>query len=282
MNEATTTPDAGSSRRDTLLGNTPEETARLIRQSALFRPMTRRLFVEAGIAEGMRVLDLGSGAGDVALLAAELVGRDGEVIGIERDPSIIAIARGRAAVAGLTNVTYVEGDITTYVPDGTFDALVGRLVLMYQPDPAAVVRRFLPMLRPGAIVAFHEADFQTFVSEPPSELLTRVVGWWLETLRRANIEQRMGPRLYETLIQAGLPEPAMIMEAVIGGGDESPVPTMLADVIRSVLPVMVRAGVVTEAEVDIDTLADRLRAEAVAGRGCVSSPALVGAWTRVP
>jgi ubiquinone/menaquinone biosynthesis C-methylase UbiE len=214
MNETTTRPGVtGTPDGSTLFGNSPEETARLIRQSALFRPMTRRLFAEAGIAEGMRVLDLGSGAGDAALLAAELVGDDGEVIGIERDPSVLAVARGRAAVAGMTNVTYVDGDIATYVPSGTFDALVGRLVLLYQPDPAAVVRRFLPVLRPGAIVAFHEADFHTFVTVPRGELFGRVIDWWLATLHRAGIEDRMGPKLYATLIAAGLPEPAMVMES---------------------------------------------------------------------
>ena len=59
---------------DYLLGWSEQEVTRLIWQGELFRPFTRRLLEEAGLKPGMRVLDLGSGAGDVAMLAAELVG----------------------------------------------------------------------------------------------------------------------------------------------------------------------------------------------------------------
>ena len=57
------------------LGYTDAEYERLIRQAARFAPLTERFFREAGIASGQRVLDLGSGAGDVAMLVAKLVGR---------------------------------------------------------------------------------------------------------------------------------------------------------------------------------------------------------------
>ena len=57
-----------------LFGHSEEETRRLLLQGRLFNPYTRRLLEDAGITSGMKVLDVGSGAGDVALLAAELVG----------------------------------------------------------------------------------------------------------------------------------------------------------------------------------------------------------------
>jgi hypothetical protein len=76
---ATTTATRIPSLRDndSLLGNPDAALARLMRQGEVFRPLTRRVFVEAGITPGMRVLNLGSGAGDVALLAADLVGPAG-------------------------------------------------------------------------------------------------------------------------------------------------------------------------------------------------------------
>jgi tRNA A58 N-methylase Trm61 len=61
-------------------GRSPEEVERLQSQAAFIRPFTDRLFRDAGIARGMKVLDLGSGAGDVALLAARLVGQEGAVL----------------------------------------------------------------------------------------------------------------------------------------------------------------------------------------------------------
>ena len=76
-----------------------QEQRRLATQAELLDPLTERVFREAGLETGMRVLDLGSGAGDVAILAARLVGREGEVIGVERDPEAVAWATDRATCA---------------------------------------------------------------------------------------------------------------------------------------------------------------------------------------
>src|SRR5690242_16927105 len=72
------------------------EDKRLIAQGTLFDPLTRRLLQQAGIAPGMRVLDLGSGAGNVARIAAEMVGPTGAVVGIEKDPAAVELAQRRA------------------------------------------------------------------------------------------------------------------------------------------------------------------------------------------
>src|SRR5215472_6649901 len=115
-----------------------QEQRRLATQAELLDPLSERVFREAGLGAGMRVLDLGSGAGDVAMLAARLVGREGEVVGVERDPEAVASATARVAQAGISNVRFIQGDVQSLdgVADG-FDAAVGRFVLMYVPDPAA-------------------------------------------------------------------------------------------------------------------------------------------------
>jgi protein-L-isoaspartate O-methyltransferase len=77
---------ASSPTSDYVLGNTDAEHERLIRQAARVAPTTERFFREAGVGSGQRVLDIGSGVGDVAMLVARLVGPSGEVVGIERDP----------------------------------------------------------------------------------------------------------------------------------------------------------------------------------------------------
>ena len=64
--------------------------------------MTARLLRDAGIRPGMHVLDVGSGAGDVSLIAAELVGPSGSVIGVDRDGPSVELAGRRARAAGLT------------------------------------------------------------------------------------------------------------------------------------------------------------------------------------
>ena len=134
---------------DYLLGNTDEEHERLIRQAARLEPVTAAFLREAGIAAGQRVLDVGSGVGDVAMLLARMVGNTGAVVGVERDAKSIARARSRVARAGFGNITFWEGDITECEPDGVFDAVVGRYVLQFLADPVAVLRRLSQSLRPG-------------------------------------------------------------------------------------------------------------------------------------
>jgi ubiquinone/menaquinone biosynthesis C-methylase UbiE len=77
----------------------------------------------------MRVLDIGSGAGDVALLVAELVWPTGKVIGIDTHGQILEVARNRAQAAGWTTISFLEGDIRTVPTSGLFDAAVGRFML---------------------------------------------------------------------------------------------------------------------------------------------------------
>ena len=77
-----------------ILGHSGREILRPMRQAAILRPITERLLRSAGVRPGMRVLDLGCGSGDVTMLAAELVGASGSVVGIDRSPEVIAVARG--------------------------------------------------------------------------------------------------------------------------------------------------------------------------------------------
>ena len=77
------------------MGRSRAETQRLIQQAGLLDTFTTQLFAEAGIAPGMKVLDVGSGAGDVALLAARFVGPTGAVVGVDANPAILAVARQR-------------------------------------------------------------------------------------------------------------------------------------------------------------------------------------------
>ncbi|MQA11786.1 MAG: methyltransferase domain-containing protein [Pseudonocardiaceae bacterium] len=255
------------------------EDERLIAQGRVFDPLTRRVLAEAGLAPGMRVLDLGSGAGNVARLAAERVGEDGSVVGVERDPAAIDLARRRTDAA---NVEYREGDVRALdgIGDG-FDAVIGRLVLMYQPDPVEVLRQAAARLRPGGLLCMHEGDFAYDWACPQTPLWRQIREWVLETLEKAGIEARMAQSLFSSFRAAGLPGPSMLVEAYAAGGSEAPA-WGYANVVAGVVPVMEKLGVATEAEVEPATLADRLLAETLAADGCVIGPPLTGAWTTVP
>jgi SAM-dependent methyltransferase len=263
------------------LGHTDTETQRLIRQAGYYNAFTRQLFAEAGIAPGMRVLDIGSGAGDVAFLAAEFVGPTGQVVGVDQNPAVLAVARERARTAGLTHVEFVAGDARDLAAGERFDAVVGRLVLMYLSDPAAALRAFTRHLKPGGIVAFQ--DYTIRLTWPhDSALWGRVAGWIQAAGQCAGVEMAMGDKLRPAFLAAGLPEPQLRLAARIGGGPDFNGYAEVAAVVRSLLPLILRFGIATAPEVDIETLEDRLRVAAVAANGIVKMPDLVSAWARVP
>ncbi|HJY52689.1 MAG TPA: methyltransferase domain-containing protein, partial [Candidatus Udaeobacter sp.] len=149
---------------DYALGYTDFEQDRLIRQAAIIAPITERLFREAGIGPGQRVLDLGSGMGDVSMLVARLVGASGEVVGIERDVTSIERAEARVAAADLRNVNFLNTDVNNIVTDQLFDAAVGRLILTFLPDPISVVRSVAGLVRPGGVLAFQEPSWTVMLA----------------------------------------------------------------------------------------------------------------------
>jgi SAM-dependent methyltransferase len=247
----------------------------------ILAPVTRQFLEQAGLCAGMKVLEVGSGAGDVALLAAELVGPSGTVIGVENNPTILETALARTQAAGLTQVSFVESDLTALVLDDTFDAVVGRYILHHLRDPVLALRQLVRHLRPGGIVAFQEADLTRLgTSIPPVPLFEQVGDWIKEPFRRAGLDLQFGLRLYRVFLEAGLPAPQIHCESFLGAGLDWPWYDVIAGRVGSVLPMLLKYGLVTAEEVEISTLAQRLRDAVVAGASVVMAPDLVSAWTR--
>jgi ubiquinone/menaquinone biosynthesis C-methylase UbiE len=201
-----------------------DEVARLEIQGRALAPATRMIFAEAGIRPGMRVLDLGCGAGDVAFVAAGLVGPGGSVVGVDHSPDALARARLRARQRGLAQVQFVQGDIHDPAPGGPFDAIVERLVLMWVPDPAEVLRRQATVLRPGGLVVPIEADLSMMRSLPENPFMTQVKSWLVEAFAKAGLSM-LGPRLWAVVEEAGLRPLGMIgVQPCFGPGDEVGLP----------------------------------------------------------
>ncbi|HME84604.1 MAG TPA: methyltransferase domain-containing protein [Roseiarcus sp.] len=273
-----------------LSSSSEDEHERLGRQADWYAPFTRRLLTRAGIEPGMRVLDVGCGPGDVSLLLSELVGRGGSVIGVERDGEALATARRRAVESDVSNVDFVVGDFRDVeLDDVPFDALVGRLVLMYQGDPAAAVAAAARHVRPGGVVVFAEMCLRldsavtdrALESWPPTPA-SRQLSEWIHAMHSAlGTQADMGIRLPATFAEAGLlPSPDLDSEVVIGVGEDAIRRTV--DLARSFLPGIVASGVATEEEVDIDTLADRLRADTGPIGRIAFWPTVVGAFATKP
>jgi SAM-dependent methyltransferase len=254
-----------------------DEAGRLEIQGRALAPATRMILAEAGIRPGMRVLDLGCGAGDVAFAAAGLVGPDGSVVGVDRSPDALARARLRAGQRGLAQVQFVEGDVNDPAPGGPFDAIVERLVLWTVPDPAALLRRQAMVLRPGGLVVPIEVDLSTIRSLPETAFGTQGKSWVVEAFAKAGMSM-LGPRLWAILQEAGLRPLGMIgVQPHFGPGDEVGI-AFLVETMRVAAPLIVGTAVATAEEIGMETLEQRLRDDGQRSQAVRATPMLLSAW----
>ena len=248
---------------DYFLGHSEAEMRRLILQGEILRPATERLLREAGLAPGMRVLDVGCGAGDVAMIASRIVGPSGAVVGVDQDAKSIAGAADRAERAGL-DVRFQVARAEDRPDLGQFDLAVGRLVLFHSADPVTFVRDVAHHVRPGGTIAFHEAlpdpCLQHLSSSP---LWNRVWEEGNKTVKAAMPSHDVALRLVETFNEAGLEPPRIFCDVVVESGPASPFYEWGALSSASVLPYLEKNGLATAADWDIPTLEKRLRDEAV-------------------
>lgn len=266
---------------DYVLGTSEQEQERLRAQGDAVGPMTERLLVQAGIGPGMKILDVGCGSGDVSILAARLVGAGGEVVGIDREPRMVAAARDRARSVDLSAVSFIEGDFRELGSEhGLFDAAIGRLVLMYQADPVDAVRRLARSVRPGGVIFFQEYDSMV----PPTSLVPlplheRVRSWIWGTLERSGADIRIGFKLYSVLTEAGLSAPEVRAEAIVQT-PSTRYPTV--PLIRVLLPRMIEYEIATKQEVDVETLENRLVEERQKTGASYVGQVVFAAWAHRP
>ncbi len=188
-----------------LLGYRHAEQERLRLQAQQLASESEWLFDHVGVGAGARVVEIGCGPeGCLGLLSAR-VGDEGRVVGVERSGDAVEIARAMVAERGLANVEVVEGDArATGLSPSSFDFATARLVLVNVPQPQEILDEAVALVRPGGIVAFHEADYVAHVCDPPLEAWSRAVEL-LDSYSRSNgVDLYIGRKLPGMMRAAGL------------------------------------------------------------------------------
>jgi ubiquinone/menaquinone biosynthesis C-methylase UbiE len=266
--------DAASSY---VMGYTDSERRRLGRQAEIHNPFTEALLRRAGLSRGMRVLDLGCGIGDLVLLAAQLVGRDGSVTGIDVDERALDLARERAQQRGLRQVRFERRPLEGLAFGEPFDAIIGRHILIHMSDPIGVLKRAAQLLRPGGFVAFHEYDMSLVeLAYPPSPIREELAHLFARFLPTPN----MGSRLYHDFQQAGFSFPECQFDGLIDGGAGSPAYEIIAQAALTILPRAEAAGLRFKLSRDPEELARNLEREVVDTMGSCPLPLSVTGHAR--
>jgi SAM-dependent methyltransferase len=204
------------------------------------------------------------------MLAAELVGKSGMVVGIDRSEDAILAARARAATA--KNVHFLVSSPDDTLEAASFDVVIGRYVLIFQDDVPSFIRASARLVKPGGIVA----------ALPEVPLWKQANDWLMKALRSLLANPDVPGRLVDCFSQAGLGAPILFCEVPIEDGERSPIATWLVETLRTLLPQIIQRGWATEDAVDIDSLEKRLRAATSETRSQLSAPRQVCAWVRVP
>jgi ubiquinone/menaquinone biosynthesis C-methylase UbiE len=263
-----------------VLGGSDAERARLRAQAADHEASARWLLREVGVAPGWRVLDVGCGPLGILALLSELVGRDGEVIGLEREDRFVEMARAEVAQRGLANVSIVQGDaLSTGLDRGSFDLVHERLVLVNVPERRELVREMVSLAAPGGVIVLEDIDNVSWVCEPHHESWTILLEVFHQTFRAGGGDPFAGRRLAGLLREAGIPDVQMSVHAAL------PQPgqyrrTHLLSLIESVRGKAIGSGVISETE--LDRHCAELRGHLTDPATVVIDKLLIQSWGRKP
>jgi len=217
------------------------------------------------------------------MLAADLVGASGCVVTIDRDADNLVFAKQRATAGGYTNIDFRAAEIDGFSESTPFDAIVGRYILLFLPDRVASLRHLLRSLRSGGSVVIVEPDFTLpFRAIPPAPLVERTMELARAVIAAGNINVDSGPALLRIFREVGLLGTKMDARQWVGGGPGNELYWLVGELIRSMVPAMEKHGIARGEDLDVDTLAARLEAEAVALGSVLFFYRNVSAWARKP
>jgi 2-polyprenyl-3-methyl-5-hydroxy-6-metoxy-1,4-benzoquinol methylase len=276
------------SQQNYSLGHSDGEIRRLELQGGLLAPTTERVLCLAGVKTGMRVLDIGTGAGDVAMIAAKLVGPSGTVLGIDRAPSILEHARNRADAKGLAQIEYQAADLADFHHPELFDAVISRNTIGHNRDRVDFLRRSMAFARPKGIiavmeVALPEPDLPQIKtghrwSDPPVSLYDEVMDFCMAAFVLAGGRPATGSHLVRLFHEAQLSEPILIRDEPTCGPN-SPMPEIACLMLGSLMAILEKHGLTTEAAIKPHTLLGRMQTAVAEAHSQLRQANIVGAWT---
>ena len=226
----------------------------------VYGPGTEALFHRVGLRDGLRVVELGCGSGNTACWVAQQVAPSGAVVAIDIASDQIEQARRQARRRNVRNIEFQVADAySPRLPEGSFDLVYCRLVLMHLTRPAAALGAMRTLVRPGGQVVCEEMDLGCWLCDPPAAAMTRFFALNTALGERRGENFCLGASLHRLFREAGFarPEVGANFALALRGGQKR----LLGMTFAEFAPELVREGLASQEEVDrvaadLMTLAD--------------------------
>ena len=232
------------------LGSQRVEKDRLLRQAAELAAANAALVDRASLPLGAAAIDLGCGPWGIVDLLADRVGSQGRIVGLDADPSLVAMARELVADQAVANVEILLGDARhTGLDSGSFDMVHARTLLINVPEPEQVVHEMVRLAKPGGWVLSFEPDCEPSICYPPDSAYQRLLEIFPQMFTRNGADWRIGRRVAELYRRAGLVDVQVEVRSDIYPKGHTR-RTIRVDLIRSVRQYVVELGLAREHELD--------------------------------
>jgi SAM-dependent methyltransferase len=256
------------------------ELDRLALQAKVWEPAAEQMLTEIGVQNGWRALDLGCGVRGILEPLADAVGMIGTVIGVDRDPTLLAAARTWANERSLHNVWLFQDDLFgTDLPRGIYDLVHARFVFAPVGRDDALLREMIDLTRPGGVVAIQEPDSSSWNFHPRRAGFDALKPTILRAFRAGGGDCDAGVRLFSMLRHAGL-EDVQVRAHVLTLPPGHPYRRLAVQLATSLRQRILDGGLLTEEQLDA-TLADCEAAADDQNTICTTFT-LMQAWGRKP
>lgn len=260
------------------LGSSPQESARLRRQSRELTPESAALLDRIELAQGAAAIDLGCGPSGILDLLSAAVGPSGRVVGVDADAGHVRMAR--ELTGGLGNVEVLRGDArATGLPGEAFGLVHCRTLLVTVPRPGEVLAEMVRLARPGGWVAAAEPDMGVSVCYPAHPAWDRLAELFHASFGRSGADLLTGRRLTELLRQAGLDDVGVTAFAGTYPAGHTR-RTLLPDLVHNLAGAITGLGLASEQE--LASLDREARAHLADPQVVVMPHLLFAAWGRKP
>jgi ubiquinone/menaquinone biosynthesis C-methylase UbiE len=263
-----------------LFGTGDAELDRLVTQAEVLGPFSNRMLVEAGVPANGQAIDLGCGCLGILHLLAERVGPGGAVVGLDREPRMLEVAREQVQRRRLANVELVQADAArTGLSGGAFDLVHCRALLCNTPHTDAILTEMVRLARPGAVVAAADPDLSDWFCEPGHPAWNALIATFRQATIAGGTDVSFGRQLTRRLRAAGLLEVGLRVDEMVTGPGH-PYQVLLPMLIENLRASIVAAGLRSPDELDSLVLALRDHLE---GPGTITGSVMLWqAWGRRP